>query len=484
MSSNCAESPTLPRGSQKRLRLPSIASRLGLLYTVSASALLIGSAGFLYWVLARNLEREANPFLADKIHLLQLMLKERWREAELIRSEVQWEVTANRFLHHYVRVLDNGGNMLLETPNMAQCLGPGGFPPPVEAGDSPTGIRLILADGRACLLMSASAQWGPEAKTERIVQVALDITSDDKLLSDYRRKLVAVLVLGILLSSAAGTVVARRGMRPLAGITLAIQSISASQLHERIASAGWPRELVALAAEFDKMLDRLEGSFQRLSQFSADLAHELRTPINNLRGEAGVALSQVRTPEQHRRVLESSLEEYARLSRLIDNLLFLARADAPMTSVDHSRFNARKAIEVVREYYEAFAEDRDVVVICEGEGELEADLLLFQQAMSNLLSNALNWTSRGGKVTISIRQSDGKVEIVVNDSGCGIAPEHLPHVFDRLYRVEPARALHPTGVGIGLAIVKSIMTLHGGTIEVQSAVGKGTRFKMTFPSSN
>src|SRR5437660_7525852 len=149
--------------------------------------------------------------------------------------------------------------MLLETPNMSQSLGPGGFPPPVEAGELPTGIRRILPNGRAYRLMSARAQWGPESKTERIVQVALDITSDDNLLSDYRRKLGAVLVLGILLSSAAGTVVARRSMRPLARITLAIQSISASQLHERIASAGWPRELVALAAEFDKMLDRLGG---------------------------------------------------------------------------------------------------------------------------------------------------------------------------------------------------------------------------------
>jgi len=115
---------------------------------------------------------------------------------------------------------------------------------------------------------------------------------------------------------------------------------------------------------------------------------------------------------------------------------------------------------------------------------VEADLLLFQQAMSNLLSNPLNWTSHGGKVTISVRQCDGKVEIAVKDNGFGIAPEHLPHIFDRLYRVDPARSQHPTGVGIGLAIVKSIMTLHRGTVEVQSEVGKGMRFNVTIPSSN
>ena len=192
------------------------------------------------------------------------------------------------------------------------------------------------------------------------------------------------------------------------------------------------------------MLDRLEDSFNRLSQFSADLAHELRTPINNLRGEAGVALSQARTPEEYRRTLESSLEEYARLSRLIDNLLFLARADGPMISIARTPCDAQKAIEVVREFYEALAEDRGVEVVCGGEAILEADPVLFRQTISNLLSNALSYTPRGGKVSISVqRQDDRTVEVSVNDTGCGIPAEHLPKIFDRFYRVDPARRNSP-----------------------------------------
>ncbi|MGH8583160.1 MAG: heavy metal sensor histidine kinase, partial [Gammaproteobacteria bacterium] len=258
----------------------------------------------------------------------------------------------------------------------------------------------------------------------------------------------------ILFSCGVGVFVARRGLQPLKDIATAADCISASQLHERIAAKAWPEELASLARSFDQMLDRLEDSFSRLSQFSADLAHELRTPINNLRGEAGVALSHARTPEEYRRTLESSLEEYARLSRLIDNLLFLARADGPMTSVARKPCDARKAIEVVREFYEALAADRGIEVACGGEATLEADPVLFRQAISNLLANALNCTARGGKVSISVqRQGDRTVKVSVSDSGCGIPAEHLPKIFDRFYRVGPARSRQPNASGLGLAIV-------------------------------
>jgi two-component system heavy metal sensor histidine kinase CusS len=457
---------------------------LSLLYTLSASALLIGSAGFLYWVLERNLEREGNQFLADKIHLLRLILKERWQDTELIRSEVQWEVTANRFLHHYVRLLDNRGNVLLETPDMSKSLGPDDFPPPVEAGELPPGIRKTLPSGRVFLLMSATAEFGPKAEPERIVQVGLDITTDGNLLSDYRRKLVAVLLLGILLSSAAGTVVARRGMRPLARITRAIQRISASQLHDRIASTGWPRELMALAAEFDKMLDRLEDSFQRLSQFSADLAHELRTPVNNLMGEAGVALAKTRTPEEYCQTLESSLEEYGRLARMIESLLFLARADNAKVQVQRAPMDARRAIDAVREYFEALSEEKGVRVQCEGHAQLHADAMLFRHAVSNLVSNALRHTPTGGQITIAVKKLDDQiVEVRVSDTGEGIAPEHLPKVFDRFYRVDPARSHHPDRTGLGLAIAQSILRLHGGRSAVRSKPGQGTTVTLSFPAS-
>lgn len=336
--------------------------------------------------------------------------------------------------------------------------------------------------GESYLLMSALAQVDMDGIAPRILHVALDVSAEEALLAKYRRKLLAVVALGILFSCAVGVFVAGKGLQPLKDITRATDRITASQLHERIAANAWPEELASLARSFDQMLDRLEDSFSRLSQFSADLAHELRTPINNLRGEAGVALSQARTPEEYRHTLESSLEEYARLSRLIDNLLFLARADGPMTGITRTACDARKAIEVVRDFYEALAADRGIEVVCDGEATLQADLVLFRQAISNLVANALNYTPRGGTVSINVqRQNDRIAEVNVTDTGFGIPAEHLPRIFDRFYRVDPARSQQPNPSGLGLAIVKSIMALHGGTVSVQSELGKGSTFSLSFP---
>jgi two-component system heavy metal sensor histidine kinase CusS len=254
-------------------------------------------------------------------------------------------------------------------------------------------------------------------------------------------------------------------------------------LHERVNPARWPRELTALATAFDQMLDRLEKSFARLSQFSADLAHELRTPINNLMGEADLALSRVRAPDEYRRVLESSLEEFAKLARTIDGLLFLARAEHPETQVQRAALDARKEIDAVREFYDAMAQDQGVDVRCEGDAALHADPLLLRRAVSNLLSNALQYTPRGGRVVMSAAASpDGGAVVRVTDSGVGIEPEHLERIFDRFYRVDPARSRFPRGVGLGLAIVKSIMDLHRGLVTVQSEPGKGTTVSLQFPA--
>jgi len=286
----------------------------------------------------------------------------------------------------------------------------------------------------------------------------------------------------MLFSCGTGVLIARKGLKPLKEIAQATEQITASQLHERVVPDGWPVELASLARSFDRMLDRLEDSFKRLSQFSADLAHELRTPINNLRGEAGVALSQPRTSEEYRLTLESSLEEYARLARLIDNLLFLARADGATTEILRLQCDARQSVEVVREYYEALAEDRGVEVLCQGAGKVNVDPVLFRQAVSNLLANALNLTPHGGRVSLEVAERNGSgLESVVSDTGPGIAAEHLPHIFERLYRADSARSQHRHGAGLGLAIVKSIMTLHGGRVEVESKLGKGTKFTLVFP---
>jgi two-component system heavy metal sensor histidine kinase CusS len=228
------------------------------------------------------------------------------------------------------------------------------------------------------------------------------------------------------------------------------------------------------------MLGRLEDSFTRLSQFSADLAHELRTPIGNMLGEAQVALTRERSSEEYRSIIESTAAECERLSGIINNLLFLARAESAEQQIKRSLFDGRAALEKIASFYQTAAEDRHVNIACEGEGQIFADPALFNRALSNLIDNALRFTADGGKIHISIGTRDGRTEISVRDTGAGIAPEHLPRVFDRFYRGDASRS--SAGTGLGLALVKSIVDLHGGSVAIKSEPDRGTKVTLSVPN--
>jgi two-component system heavy metal sensor histidine kinase CusS len=258
-----------------------------------------------------------------------------------------------------------------------------------------------------------------------------------------------------------------------------LERIGPTHLNERIAPANWPRELQPLAIAFDEMLKRLDDSFTRLSQFSADLAHELRTPIANMLGEAQVALSRDRSAAEYRETIESTIGECERLSGIVDNLLFVARADAASEPVERVRFDARAAVEKIAAFYETIAEDRHVTINCSGQGQISADPALFERAVGNLVDNALRFTPENGSIQIALAERPNDFEIAVSDNGSGVAAEHLPRVFDRFYRAEPSRG--SDGAGLGLALVKSIVDLHGGTARIQSQVGQGTTVCLTFP---
>jgi two-component system heavy metal sensor histidine kinase CusS len=262
----------------------------------------------------------------------------------------------------------------------------------------------------------------------------------------------------------------------------ATERVQASQLDQRLGRGRWPSELIALAAGFDQMLARLEESFDRLSRFSADLAHELRTPIQNLRGGAEVALTRTRTAEEYREVIELSVEEYQRLSSMIDSLLFLARSENAETRLNRDKFQIGPEVDKILDFYDAAAREREIDLTRFGDGELHADPMLFRRAISNLISNALQHVPTAGRIRVLVvTELDHEVQIAVQDNGCGIGPEHLPRIFDRFYRVDAARSSSSASTGLGLAIVKSIMELHGGSVRAESELGAGTKMTLTFP---
>ena len=474
----------------KGRRTWSIKRRLTVLYFVSAFGILLISTAFLYWVLANRLAKEDGHFLAAKIGLLREILKEEPNNRDVLREEVKWETAPFRLAKYYARIIGPSGNIIIETGRMREVAPVSIFPKPTGLSEIPArATKRKSSDGHNLLLMTALAKAGGTAGGVRVLQLALDISHEDELTFDYRKQLILVLLAGILLSAGIGVFIAGKGLNPIERITRTIQHISAHQLHRRLGQSDWPLELNDLAGAFDGMLDRLEDSFNRLSQYSADLAHELRTPINNLIGETEVALSRERTQGEYRDVLESSLEEYSRLSHVIESLLFLARAESPETHVDKKRFDPRKEIEDVIEFYEAMAEEKHVRLSYADtpppalDPNVNADPTLFRHALSNLVSNALRYTNDGGKVDIGVsRASDGNIYVWVSDNGVGIEAEHVARIFDRFFRVDSSRSENKSGSGLGLAIVKSIMQLHHGSVSVDSTPGKGTKVTLVFPA--
>lgn len=451
----------------------SIATQLVLLFTICATLLLSCSLGLFYWIVVDHAIEEDNAVLADKSAAVRTALQQPDGVNELAQ-ELKNPRTGESAVY-WIRILDPDGTVIGETPGMDRSLPISVFS--AQSSASNTRLPADYRDGHK--FFSLVTEAGSAGGRNYTAQIAQDRSSDARFRRQFRTLLVLVLGLGIIASALIAITVTRRGLRPLAQMRRALERVRPAHLSERIGPERWPAELRPLAASFDDMLGRLEESFTRLSQFSADLAHELRTPVGNMLGEAQVALTRERRPQEYRAVIESTAAECERLSAIIDNLLFLARAESAEQQVNRSIFAGRYALEKIASFYEVSAEDRQIKITCEGEAEIFADPLLFNRAIGNLIENALRFTSDGGEIQISLRPVENGSEIAVRDSGSGIAPEHLPRVFDRFYRGDPSRS--SAGTGLGLALVKSIVDLHHGSVSIDSTVDRGTEVKLTFP---
>jgi two-component system, OmpR family, heavy metal sensor histidine kinase CusS len=458
-------SPTRPR---------SLASQLVFLFTLAAAFLLSCGLGAFYLIVVRHAFEEDNEFLADRLSALRGELSQTGGLGSL--SATLRNPRASRVEAYWVRVINSKGDVVTETPKMGVFLPPSTFPDPRDKNSvyHPKNYRISKK------LFSLVAAIEEADGQPYIIQLAQDRSSDEQFATQFAFVLGGALGLGILASAMIAIAVTKRGLRPLQQMTHSLERIGPTRLDERVGKTTWPRELQPVATAFDEMLARLENSFTKLSQFSADLAHELRTPISNIRGEAEVTLTRPRTLEDYRNVIESIAAECERLSGIVDNLLFLARAEGVDRQIERNVFAARPAIEKIAAYYRTIAEERGISITNKGDGEVYADALLFDRALSNLLDNALRFTPDGGKITIATENKPDRTELAVEDTGCGIPPQHLPHICDRFYRVDLSRSSR--GTGLGLALVKSIIDLHGGSVAVASEVDRGTTVTLTFPA--
>jgi two-component system heavy metal sensor histidine kinase CusS len=324
---------------------------------------------------------------------------------------------------------------------------------------------------------------GADGRTPFIIAIATEISHHEHFMSGFRGTLWVFIALATLAMGLLGWVVVRRGLAPLQTIKRRAAEITANHLHTRLPAEAIPQELADLADTLNDMLARLEESFQRLSDFSSDLAHELRTPVSNLLTQTQVTLSRARSDDEYRDILASNAEEFERLSRMIADMLFLAKADNQQIIPNRERVEMADEVADLLEFYGLLAEEKAIRVTLSGAGAVTGDRLMLRRAVSNLLSNALRHTPDGGAVTIRLERQRSRLALTVENSGPGIPAEHLPRLFDRFYRADSSRQRTTEGSGLGLAITRSILLAHDGEVSVESA-DQRTRFTLTLPASD
>lgn len=443
-------------------------------YLAFFSLLFVLFSLFLYGVLSASFKLRLDQNLAAQATTASVLLADELVEdkgdAALAAADVVSELHGNG-----IAILE-GGRVLATAAPFLQ----GGFEALANAARSEQNVA--LPDLGAHGARAAVKRLEKNGRTFTIVAAdPLEQLAAD--LAVVRRVLFLALPLMVGLAGGGGFLLATRSLAPLGWMAEQAQNISGSNLETRLEIGNAAEELRVLAASFNELLSRLDQSFESMRRFVADASHELRTPISVIRGEAEVAISHERSPAEYRESLAIVLDESRRLSLLVDDLLNLARADAGSVNLRVEEFYLNDLLAECCRSVQALAKARNIRLDCStGEdAPFQGDEVLLRRLLVNLLDNAIRYTPPGGQVTASLEAAGPELRIHVSDTGEGIAPEIVPHLFERFYRADRARTRENGGFGLGLAIVKWIAESHKGAVSVASAAGTGSRFTVTLP---
>jgi heavy metal sensor kinase len=411
------------------------------------------------------------------------------------------ETTIVNNMKKVLLVADENGNPIPDSETHEPSISP----TYVDLGrESPAEIRKYVADARKQLKpaplwverwsskgepfwLRSGLLWDERHRVPFYVSIGVSLAKNQKLLTAYTRTaFVVVIPSALILASLLGWIMAGRALTPVREVARAAQLVSGSNLSLRIATREAGDELDYLILTFNRMTERLESSFQQMRQFSTDVSHELRTPITAIRGQLEVALFTAKTTDQYREAMFNALQDIDRLSQIVRALLLLSQAESGQLVLQKTRLDLGELVRDLVEQFQIPAEAAGVRLRSEIGRDCAAavDRVQFERMITNLLSNAFKFTPEGGEVRVGVQRGDGHVDVVVEDTGRGIPPEHVPHIFDRFYRVT-GTGTAPTpeqGLGLGLSFVAWIAKAHGGTVEVDSTPGKGTRFTIQLPA--
>lgn len=457
-------------------RTLSLTSRLVLLFAALTAALLILTGVVLGVVLDRHFRELDQHELEGKFALIKNLLQRRTPAIEL--SPLFDRLDDSFIGHEGMGVMIRGQN-----DEILHVIHREHFNADLLAGvPVAPGITEWEANGRPHLGLESIVRLTPyPGATESLqVLVALDLSYHHQFLSSVRYGLWLGIAAAALVSALFGWFAAHRGLAPLRRITATASHLSAERLDERLDGEEAPAEIHELVDAFNGMLVRLQAAFKRLSDFSADIAHELRTPISNLMTQTAVALSHPRTSDEYKEVLASNLEEYDRIARMVSDMLFLAKAEDRDFPRSTEIVDLAAEADALINFYEVLAQEQQVRLVRQGQAQVRGDRLMLRRALSNLLSNALRHASAGGEIEITMESREPCVRLSVRNAGDTIPPDQIERIFERFHRGSARRESQGEGAGLGLAITRSIVQAHGGRIEAQSARGL-TEFLITLP---
>jgi len=453
----------------------SLTARVVVLFTLISASILLG----LGWLISASVERHFvdldRAALQDKLHLIQEIGAESADRADLV-GRLAEVLNSHKDLAARIQL---GSDVIYATPDTAAlAMGDGvNDKSPVED------LIFWTRNGLSYRALEGEMVAPGAAPAPLSILVVLNTQHHARFMAIFQKTLMIYVVVATLLSGALGWLAAHSGLRPLRKMKTQAHSVNIKNLDQRMPVESVPIEMADLARTLNDMFQRLQIDFQRLTEFSSDLAHELRTPICNMLTETQVGLSQKRTVSQHEEILASNSEELQRLTRMVSDMLYLATTENGISLPNPEPVVLEEEVSALFDFYEALAEEKHIALSLKGSGTTRGDRLMIRRAISNLMSNALRHAPPGEPIDVFIDHGESEVTLHMVNGGSDIPKSILPRLFDRFYRADSARA-HPAaeGAGLGLSITQAIMKAHGGKATASSQGGR-TTFSLHFPSS-
>lgn len=454
----------------------SLTARLTVFYTLVSAVVLLGLGGLTAVAIQQHFLDLDRAILQDKVHTIQ-EIAGKSGSIDDMTSRLRDVLHSHEGV--YVRILS--GEKPIYATSELEIPGKGNLPGALTVSGGFQDLLTWERTGQQYLALSGFIRTPGSPGNTLDVRVAVDTRHHAHFIESFQRTLLIYVAIATLLSGLLGWLAAHRGLSPLRVMKNRAAVVTSNKLGERMPVAAVPVEMSELAASLNAMLDRLQADFLRLSDFSSDLAHELRTPISNLLTETQVMLSTPRSTEVYQDVLASNSEELQRLARMVSDMLFLAKTENGLALPSIKVINVQLEVQALFDFYEALASERSIRLVVRGVGEVSGDPLMLRRALSNLLSNALRHADLDSEVSVRIDTLGETTVVTVINQGEAIPSEMQPRLFDRFFRADKSRTSQDNdGTGLGLAITRAIMEAHGGTITLESR-GSITRFSLVFP---